>query len=62
MPSMRAVLVRDGKSESAEGLYIGEAERPTLKEGDGRVIVKVRSLEARSPWLRIASSRVLGHR
>ncbi|GAA5942135.1 hypothetical protein JCM3775_007410 [Rhodotorula graminis] len=41
MPSMRAVLVRDGKSETAEGLYIGEAERPTLKEGDGRIIVKV---------------------
>ena len=42
MPSMRAVLIRDGKSETAEGLYIGEAERPTLEEGDGRIIVKVR--------------------
>ncbi|BGP39957.1 hypothetical protein JCM10450v2_003937 [Rhodotorula kratochvilovae] len=41
MPTMRAVLVRDGKSESAEGLYIGDAERPTLQDGDGRVLVKV---------------------
>lgn len=38
---MRAVLIKGGKSDSAQDLYLGEADRPTLKEGDGRIIVKV---------------------
>lgn len=41
---MRAVLVKGGKSDSAKDLYLGEAERPTLQQGDGRIIVKVRLL------------------
>lgn len=39
--SMRAVLIKDGKSETADGLYVGETDRPTLKPGDGRILVKV---------------------
>lgn len=42
MTQMRAILVKNGKSDSAKDLYLGEAERPTLKEGDGRIIVKAR--------------------
>lgn len=42
--NMRAVLVKGGKSDSAKDLYLGEAERPTLQQGDGRIIVKVRLL------------------
>lgn len=41
MTQMRAILIKNGKSDSAKDLYLGEAERPTLKEGDGRIIVKV---------------------
>jgi hypothetical protein len=44
MTQMRAILIKNGKSDSAKDLYLGEAERPTLKEGDGRIIVKVRPL------------------
>lgn len=40
---MRAVLVKGGKSDSAKDLYLGEAERPTLQEGDGRIIVKIKA-------------------
>ncbi|POY74874.1 hypothetical protein BMF94_2147 [Rhodotorula taiwanensis] len=40
---MRAVLIKGGKSDSAQDLYLGEADRPTLKEGDGRIIVKIKA-------------------
>lgn len=39
--SRRAILVKDGKSKTADGLYLGEAERPTLKQSE--VLVKVRA-------------------
>ncbi|BGP16053.1 hypothetical protein JCM10213v2_004047 [Rhodosporidiobolus nylandii] len=38
---MRAILVKDGQGEKADSLYIGEAERPTLKEGE--VLVKIKA-------------------
>lgn len=38
MPTMRAVLVKDGKG-SAENLYIGEIERPAPRRGE--ILVKV---------------------
>ncbi|GAA5960392.1 hypothetical protein JCM21900_003538 [Sporobolomyces salmonicolor] len=40
---LRAILVKEGGGENAQDLYLGEAERPTLKEGDGRVIVKIKA-------------------
>ncbi|GAA5959705.1 hypothetical protein JCM3765_007245 [Sporobolomyces pararoseus] len=43
MVQMKAILVRDGKSETADGLYMGDFEKPTLKKGDGNVIVKVKA-------------------
>ncbi|KWU46094.1 quinone oxidoreductase putative [Rhodotorula sp. JG-1b] len=43
MTQMRAILIKNGKSDSAKDLYLGEAERPTLKEGDGRIIVKIKA-------------------
>ncbi|GAA5928767.1 NAD(P)H-quinone oxidoreductase [Sporobolomyces koalae] len=43
MVQMKAILVKDGKSDTAEGLYLGEFERPTLKKGDGKVIVKIKA-------------------
>ncbi|KAL7340313.1 hypothetical protein BJY59DRAFT_650236 [Rhodotorula toruloides] len=43
---MRAVLIKNGKSDSAQDLYIGEAERPTLKQGDDRIIVKIKAFGA----------------
>lgn len=49
MTQMRAILIKNGKSDSAKDLYLGEAERPTLKEGDGRIIVKVRTLLGSGP-------------
>ena len=39
--SMQAVLVKDGKSESADGLHIGQTDRPSPK--DGQVLVRVRA-------------------
>lgn len=41
MPTMRAVLIKDGKGP-IENLYIGDVERPTPKEG--QVLVKVSSI------------------
>ncbi|BGO94021.1 hypothetical protein NBRC10512_003654 [Rhodotorula toruloides] len=46
MAQMRAVLIKNGKSDSAQDLYIGEAERPTLKQGDDRIIVKIKAFGA----------------
>ncbi|BGP31954.1 hypothetical protein JCM10296v2_003733 [Rhodotorula toruloides] len=46
MAQMRAVLIKNGKSDSARDLYIGEAERPTLKQGDDRIIVKIKAFGA----------------
>ncbi|BGP02645.1 hypothetical protein NBRC10513v2_003746 [Rhodotorula toruloides] len=43
---MRAVLIKNGKSDSAQDLYIGEAERPTLEQGDDRIIVKIKAFGA----------------
>jgi hypothetical protein len=40
MAQMRAVLIKNGKSDSAKDLYIGEADKPTPKAGE--VVVKVR--------------------
>ncbi|GAA5885103.1 hypothetical protein JCM16303_006404 [Sporobolomyces ruberrimus] len=41
MTQMKAILVKDGKSDSAEGLYLGDYDRPTLKQGE--VLVKVKA-------------------
>ncbi|BGP24530.1 hypothetical protein JCM10295v2_003448 [Rhodotorula toruloides] len=46
MAQMRAVLIKNGKSDSAQDLYIGEAERPTLKEGVDLIIVKIKAFGA----------------
>ncbi|GAA6049063.1 putative quinone oxidoreductase (putative) [Rhodotorula toruloides] len=46
MAQMRAVLIKNGKSDSAQDLYIGEAERPTLEQGDDRIIVKIKAFGA----------------
>ncbi|GAA6015106.1 hypothetical protein JCM11491_001665 [Sporobolomyces phaffii] len=43
MAQMKAILVKDGKSDSADGLYLGEYDKPTLQQGDGKVIVKVKA-------------------
>ncbi|GAA5835654.1 hypothetical protein JCM11251_002986 [Rhodosporidiobolus azoricus] len=40
---MRAILVKEGKGQDAQDLYLGEADRPTLKEGDDRVLVKIKA-------------------
>ncbi|KAI5479138.1 quinone oxidoreductase [Pseudohyphozyma bogoriensis] len=39
MVQMRAVIVKDGKSETASGMYIGNIDRPSPKAGE--VLVKV---------------------
>ncbi|KAM0787681.1 hypothetical protein ACM66B_003744 [Microbotryomycetes sp. NB124-2] len=41
MTQMRAVLVKNGKSDSAQDLYIGETDKPQLK--DNEVLVKVKA-------------------
>ncbi|GAA5901525.1 hypothetical protein JCM6882_006304 [Rhodosporidiobolus microsporus] len=41
--TMRAILVKDSKGQNAEDLYLGEAQRPTLTEGDDRVLVKIKA-------------------
>ncbi|GAA6027352.1 hypothetical protein JCM8097_002619 [Rhodosporidiobolus ruineniae] len=38
---MRAILVKDGKGQDADDLYLGDADRPTLSEG--RVLVKIKA-------------------
>ncbi|GAA6002471.1 hypothetical protein JCM10207_001138 [Rhodosporidiobolus poonsookiae] len=43
MAPMRAILVKEGKGQAADDLYLGEAERPTLSPGDGRVLVKIKA-------------------
>lgn len=37
----KAILIKDGVSQEAKGLYMGETERPVVKEGE--VLVKVSS-------------------
>lgn len=45
--SRKAIQVKDGKSDSADGLFLGDYEKPTLQKGDGKVIVKVRSISSK---------------
>ncbi|GAA6063132.1 hypothetical protein JCM10212_002335, partial [Sporobolomyces blumeae] len=43
MPQMRCIQVEGGKSDSVDGLFLGDYEKPTLTQGDGKVIVKIKA-------------------